>query len=240
MTAARLALALAAASALLIAGARAGGARGEAGESRRARSPGYPAAAAEVVVADSLRVAGEPMELSLFQTADPPSQVVRFYADAFHARGLLPVLTAGQPAHVAAFDPDTRRQRFVTALPLAGGRTLVLIGAIERRQTMSSFDAPQAPSVPVPPGQRGYFGFRSDDAGARAESASFVTALSVPGVAAFYRRTLADQGYVERGDSGAGLLRFARRGAFLSVALQALDAAGGAAVFVNQVEGGPG
>ena len=88
MIALRMALALAAASASLMAGAWAGGAFASTGGSAAGRPAG------EIPVGDDLEVSGQPMRLSLFYTADPPGRVIAFYADAFRARGLLPVRSA--------------------------------------------------------------------------------------------------------------------------------------------------
>src|SRR3954469_25990862 len=44
---------------------------------------------------DSPEVNGRPMQLSIFYPAHPPTDVIRFYALAFQARRVLPVLPGG-------------------------------------------------------------------------------------------------------------------------------------------------
>jgi hypothetical protein len=92
----------------------------------------------------------------------------------------------------------------------------------------------------VPRENRAFLGYRSEDAGARAESAQFVTSLTPAAVADFYRKELAAQGWSERkDDSSEGMILFGKSGATLSIALQALEEKKGAAVFVNRLEGDP-
>ena len=236
MSAARVALALALAFGALIAGASAGGAFAPGSRNSAAQNPGR---AGELSVGDGMEVSGQPMQLSLFYTADSPRRVIQFHADAFRARGLLPVLAGDDAiAHVSVFDPGSGLQRFVSAVSQPGGQTLVLIGSTHPRQPPRFLQGAEETSVPVPPGQGAVLVYRSEDRGARAESAQFVTALPPAGVAAFYRRALGEQGYDERRDgAGEGLLTFAQRATTISVALQALDAKGGAAVFVTRIEG---
>ena len=236
MNAVKVALALAVASGVLLAGARAGGAFMV---QTPAPASGYPTRTGEIAVGDALRVAGQPMQLSIFHTPDQPERVARFYLDAFRARGLLPVTASDASfAHVSAFDGASGLQRFVSAVSQPGGQTLVLIGSTHPRQPPRFLQGAEETSVPVPPGQGAVLVYRSEDGGARAESAQFVTALPPAGVAAFYRRALGEQGYDERRDgAGEGFLTFAQRATTISVALQALDAKGGAAVFVTRIEG---
>jgi len=237
MKVARITVAMTAAAAVLVAGAHVGGAFGAHPEPSIS---GYPAQTGEIAVGDALHVAGQPLQLSLFRTPDPPARVRRFYLDAFRARGLLPV-TASDPdlAHVSAFDPQSGLQRFVSAVSQPDGHTLVLIGATHPRQPPRFLRGPEEMSFPIPQGPQALLGYGSEDSGARAENAQFVTTLSPAGVAVFYRRALREQGYAERRDGGGeGLLTFARPGATISVALQALEGKSGAAVFVTRVEEG--
>jgi hypothetical protein len=240
MTAARIAFALALACAVLIGGARAGGAFAQGSRSHPPSTLAYPLRAGEIAVGDDLEVSGQPMQLSLFYTSDPPQRVARFYADAFRDRGLLPVVSGeGMPAHVSAFEPAARVQRFISAIPQPDGQTLVLMGATDPRRPPRFLRPTEESSLPRPPEHRAFLGFRSADAGSRAESAQFVSALPPREIATFYREALAADGYSERQDtSGEGLLTFARPGATVSVALQKLDEKQGAAVFVTRVEGG--
>jgi len=233
----RVAVALAAATVVLLAGARAGGAFASR---TQAPASAYPARTAEIAVGEALRVAGQPMRLSLFQTPDPPASVARFYLDAFRARGLLPVTaTEADLAHVSAFDGTSGLQRFVSAVSQPGGQTLVLIGSTHPRQPPRFLRGAEEMSFPLPPGQRAVLVYRSEDGGSQAESAQFVTALRPAEVAAFYRRALGEQGHAERRDgAGESLLTFARAGTTISVGLQGLDAKSGAAVFVTRVEEG--
>jgi hypothetical protein len=231
----RMALAAAAAGALLAAGAWAGGAFARAGPASTDARP-----AGEIPVGDDLEVSGQPMRLSLFYTADPPATVIAFYADAFRARGLLPVRSAADaPAHVSVFDPADGLQRFVSALPQPDGRTLVLTGAVDPSRPAQLLPSAATVTVPLPPGHRALLAFRSRDRAARAESAQFLSPMSTGEVARFYRQALASDGYVERGGTGDGLLLFGKPGANLSVAVRPLDARAGAAVFLTRIEGDP-
>jgi hypothetical protein len=242
MMAARMALALVLASAVLFAGARAGGAfaRGpQSGPVRQTDDSAYPERAGQIPVGDALEVSGQPMQLSLFYTSDPPERVVRFYAEAFRARGLLPVIAGDTAvAHVSAFPPESGLQRFISAVPQPDGQTLVLIGATNPRRPPRLLHGTAGVSFPVPPEHRALFGFQSRDNGARAESAQFVSALAPHEVVGFYRQALAAQGYAEnREAAGGSLLTFSKPGATLSVALQKLDHKQGAAVFITRIEG---
>lgn len=241
MKALRVLAGVATAAAVLLVGASAGGALAE----RRAPEPAsaavaYPGSRDVVRVGDNLTVAGQPMQLSLFRTQDPPARIARFYADAFRARGLTPVIAneAGL-AHVAAFDPRDGLQRFISALPARDGGTLVMLGATSQRLPPKFLEGGERASFPVPAGHRGYLAFRSGDAGSSAESAQFVTALAPSAVASFYRASLAAQGYTEALDApDEGLLTFSRPGSAISVATQGLGERSGAAVFVTRTEGG--
>jgi hypothetical protein len=225
--------ACACAVAVLLAGAWSGGAL-----ALPARPPSH-AREGEIPVGDALEVGGQPMRLSLFYTSDAPVRVIRFYADAFRGRGLLPIVAADPGlSHVAAFDPGEHRQRFVTAVSQLRGQTLVLLGSIDRRRT--SLTRTAATSFPVPDPHRGYLAFRSSDAGSSAESAQFVSPLAPVKVASFYRDALARAGYRETTDTpGGALLTFTRPGAAVSVAMQTLEGAAGSAVFVTRSEGQP-
>jgi hypothetical protein len=100
-------------------------------------------------------------------------------------------------------------------------------------------DGAKSASFPVPEENRGFLGYRSEDAGSRAESAQFLSSLPVAQVAAFYRKELPARGWAERTrDSSESMILFDRSGETLSVAMQALDDKSGAAVFVNRIEGG--
>lgn len=230
---------LAAAALMLMAGAAAGGAFAQAhgAEGLPARGTGeqvYPAAAGQVAVGDALRVNGQPMQLSIFFTADGPERVVRFYAAAFRARGLVPVLG---PGHVSAFDPRDGWQRFVSALSQPTGETLVMAGAVDARRPPRLLNGAESAGLPAPPQSRGFLGYASEDAGTSAQAAQFVSPLAPAGVASFYRKELIASGWAERG-AGPGWLEFARGHELLSVALQALSDDKGCAVFVTRTTGG--
>jgi hypothetical protein len=238
MTAIRVALAVAIASAVLFAGAAAGGAFTHDPVRARPAGADYPGGLGEISVGDALEVSGQPMRLSLFYTADPPQRVAWFYADAFRARGLLPVVGAEEPlAHASAFDPATGLQRFISAAPQPDGQTLVLIGTSNPRRPPRFMRGAELASFPVPSEHRAFLGFHSADGEARAESAQFVSALAPSEVAAFYRQALRAQGFSEQSGGSESLLTFARPGATLAVALQELEAAKGAAVFVSRIQG---
>jgi hypothetical protein len=228
----RLCLALAGAGCALCGGAYAGGAfRVE--PAVRAAAAYDRASGGEIAVGDALVVNGQPMQLSLFYTADDPARVIAFYTAAFLDRGLLPVTAAG---HVSVFDPHDGLQRFVSALPQPGSQTLVLLGITNPRKAPKLLDGAASAGFPVPPGSRAYLGYRSEDAGARAESGQFVTRKSAAGVAAYYRKELSALGFRE-GNSTPALLSFSKPGATLAIGIQALEEESGAAVFVNRLEG---
>jgi hypothetical protein len=188
-----------------------------------------------------MEVSGQPMQLSLFYTADSPRRVIQFHADAFRARGLLPVLAGDDAiAHVSVFDPGSGLQRFISAVPQPDGQTLVLSGTTNPRRPPRFLRGAEGVSFPVPSGHRAFLGFHSADMGSRAESAQFVSAQPVHEVEAFYRQALGAQGFSEKHDrSGGSLMIFSRPGATVSVALQKLDENQGAAVFVTRVDGAP-
>ena len=238
--------AVAVASTALFAGAWAGGARGDA-RAASAQAPRVEAApayarreAGEIPVGDSLEVSGQPMQLSIFYTADAPAQVALFYARAFQARGVMPVMSneAGF-AHVAGFDRKDGLQHFITAVPQPSGQTLVMLGVANPRRPPQLTRGAQDAGFPVPEENRAYLGYRSSDASGEAESGQFVSSLSPPDVLAFYRRELLANGWTAReGATSAALGVFARGAEVLSVAVQALDSKRGAAVFVNRTGGG--
>ena len=235
MIAVRVAIGLAVAAATLGLGASVGGAF--AGTAAAAPGRAAARAAGEIPVGDALEVSDQPMQLSIFYTGDPPSRVVAFYADAFRARGLLPILTEA-PAHVSVFDPGDRMQRFVSALTQPDGQTLVLTGTVDPRRPAQLLRSASGASLPIPPGHRAFFGFRSRDGQVGAESAQFSSALSIREVAGFYRQALGRDGYVENAGGAEGILLFHRPGGTISVALQRLSAAAGSAVFVTRIDGG--
>jgi hypothetical protein len=236
MSALRLVSASAFALAVLCTGAYAGGAFPSA---RAAQGQAQPAASydraagGEIAIGDTLEVNGQPMKLSLFYTADAPARVIAFYTGAFIERGLLPVTAMG---HVAVFDPQDGLQRFISAVPQPGGQTLVLVGITNPRRPPKLLNAAATASFPVPAEGRGFSGYRSEDAGARAECGQFVTGQSASEVAAYYRKELPALGFRE-GASTPGMLNFSKPGATLSVGVQALEENEGAAVFVNRLEG---
>ncbi len=243
----RTAIAVLATAAVLLGGSWAGGACAPArahGRPPRANVPDAPPSAresAEIPVGDALVVNGQPMQLSVFYTADPPPQVAEFYAAAFRARGLLPIAIGdGRLGHVSVFDPADGLQRSVTALPDPSGHTLVLLGVSDpRHATRLVARTPSAP-YPLPEEHRAFLGYGSADGSVRAHSGQFVTSLAAGQVADFYRARLTAQGYTERtGHSGGGLLVFGRSGSTVSIAVQSLEERRGSAVFVNHTEGAP-
>jgi hypothetical protein len=244
MRALRLLVALSAACAVLLGGAWAGGAFAKAGAGKAPRGPadpGYTNSAGEIGVGDALEVSGQPMQLSLFYTSDAPLKVIGFYADAFQARGVMPIATGdNRMAHVAGFDPHDGMQRFITAIPQPDGNTLVMVGVTNPRKPPKFVNAANAAGFPVPPENRGFLGYRSDDGAARSESGQYVSSLSTEQLAAFYREKLGALGYAEeKAGEGDSLLYFSKQGETLSVALQKLEQKKGAAVFVNRISGDP-
>jgi len=244
----RAAIAVLATAAVLLTGAWAGGscapARAQAVDPLHAPSAvGFPDAGGtpRVPVGDALAVNGHPMQLSVFYTGDAPDQVVAFYAEAFRARGLLPIAAADRHlAHVSVLDPADGLQRGVTALFERPGRTLVLL-AVSDPAGVSGMLAPVPETpYPIPTEHRALLGFSSEDGRARAHSDQFVSSLAPPQLAQFYRERLGAEGYAERSEHPApGLLVFTRRSSTISIALQALAEGGGSAVFVSHVEGSP-
>jgi hypothetical protein len=244
----RTAIAVLAAAAVLLAGAWAGGTCSPALAQSAPRSPvdlpdAPPAQreSASIAVGDALVVNGQPMQLSVFYTADRPSQVAGFYAAAFRARGLLPMAVGDvQLGHVSVFDPADGLQRSVTALLEPSGDTLVLLAVSDPRHIARLLSREPSAPYPVPDDHRAFLGYASEDGKLQAHSGQYVTSLAPAQVADFYRERLSAQGYSERADeSGPGLLVFARSGSVVSVALQALEERGGSAVFVNRTGGGP-
>ena len=238
---------LAAACAVLLFGAWAGGAlrpaQAQGGRPSRATDElGYErhSEVGEIAVGDSLEVNGQPMQLSIFYTSDAPQLVVQFYADAFAARGVLPVISADpQLAHVAGFDTRDGLQRFISALPQPDGQTLVLVGVTNPRRPPRFTRGAEEAGIPLPKENRAYLGYRSSDEGAQAESGQYVSALGAAQVLAWYRRELPARGWAERTqDSTPALALFTKAGSILSVAVQTLGEKG-SAVFVNQTAGGP-
>jgi hypothetical protein len=239
----RILLSLSVACAALIAGAWAGGARGDAhaasGPLPRAETgPSYAQReGGEIPVGDSLEVSGQPMQLSIFYTADTPANVVLFYARAFEARGVMPVMSnEGSYAHVSGFDRKDGLQHFITAMPQPSGQTMVMLGVTNPRRPPRLTRGAQDAHFPVPEQSRAYLGYRSSDASGQAESAQFVSSLSTAAVLDFYRLELLSRGWTERTGSAA-LAVFVRGAEVLSVAVQALDDKTGAAVFVNRTGG---
>lgn len=233
----RLVFALSAAAAVLAAGAWLGGAFSvaQAAKGRPARvSDEQPydkePEAGEIAVGDALTVNGQPMQMSIFFTNDEPSRVVRFYAEAFRARGLVPVMA---DVHVSAFDPRDGWQRFVTAMPQGDGQTMVMIGATNPRRPPRLLKGAEAAGFPVPPENRGFLGYTSEDMGNKAETAQFMTPLAPTAVVEFYRRQLT--GWTEK-QATQDLITFQRGGEILSVATQALQEKSGAAVFVTRTQ----
>ena len=243
----RSAIAVLATAAVLLVGAWAGGACAPAlaQSARPAREelsspPPTRRESAQIPVGDALVVNGQPMQLSVFYTADRPSQVADFYSAAFRARGLIPVATSDHRlGHVSAFDPADGLQRSVTALCESSGQTLVLLAVSDPRRIALRPSREADASYPVPDDHRAFLGYSSQDGNARAHSGQFVTALAPAQVADFYRLRLSAQGYTERAGESGGLLVFERSGSVVSVALQALQERGGSAVFVNRTEGSP-
>jgi len=193
----------------------------------------------EIPIGDALEVNGQPMQLSIFYTADPPTDVIRFYALAFQARGVLPVLSGGPGlAAVSVLDPKTGLQHFVSAIPQPGAQTLVLVGVTNPRRPPRFTRGAQEAGFPVPIENRAFLGYRAADAATESETAQFISSLPPADVLAFYRSALAAQGWEERGgESTPALAVFGREGAALSVAVQALGPEAGAAVFVNRTSG---
>jgi hypothetical protein len=239
-----LVVSLSTAAAVLASGMWAGGAfapaRAAGGPPSRATDELAYAHDGEIPVGDALEVNGQPLQLSLFYTSDDPGRVVRFYAEAFQARHMVPVAsTEDRIAHVSAFDPDDGLQRFINAVAQPDGQTLVMVGVTNPRKPPRLLNGAGSASFPVPDENRAFLGYRSEDAGSRAESAQFVTAQSPAQVAEFYRKALGAGGWTEnKGESSESMLIFAKDGETLSVALQALDEKKGAAVFVNKLSGG--
>ena len=195
----------------------------------------------EIPVGDSLEVNGQPMQLSVFYTPDRPRRVAAFYADAFHARGVMPVAALEDDlAHVSGFDPRDGLQRFISALRQPDGQTLVIVGVSDPRRPPRLTARPADGGIPVPVEHRGYLSFRSTDQGASADTGQYVSSLPVADVLAFYRRELAAGGFSERPQEGsASLAVFAKRGGLISVAVQALGDDRGSAVFVSSTSGDP-
>jgi hypothetical protein len=245
----RTAMAALATAIVLLVGAWAGGsctpARAQSGTARRAAGVGGYSGereSAPIQVGERLVVQGQPMDLSVFYTSDPPAAVVAFYTSAMRHRGLLPIATSDDRiGHVSVFDPADGLQRSVTAVRERSGHTLVLLGVTDPRNAARLVArAPQAPPYPLPEEHRAFLGYSSTDAAAQAHGGHFVTRMGTAEVAGFYRKRLGALGYAERTEeSGEGLLVFAKAGSLVSVALQALEKEGGSAIFVSHTESAP-
>src|SRR5437763_2241325 len=135
------------------------------------------------------------MQLSIFFTGDEPRRVVAFYAEAFRARGLTPVLTE---VHVSAFDPKDGWQRFITAVPQGDGQTMVMVGATNPRRPPRYMSGATSASFPIPPANRGFLGYTSEDLGNKAETAQFMSPLAPGAIVAWYRKELPAKGWTER------------------------------------------
>jgi hypothetical protein len=236
----RVALAASATAGLLVTTAWLGGAFRTAHAEGAPRPDLHPhrSETGEIRIGDSLTVNGQRMRLSAFTTAERPEQVVEFYAEAFRRRGLIPIAAArDQSGHVSVFDPADGLQHFVTVIPERSGHVLVLLGATDPR--LAAPRSTSAARYPVPDQHRAFVGYESADGPVRSESGQFVSTLSAAEVAKFYRARLAARGFVERSESGAGLLAFVNGQEQISVAVQSLEADRGAAVFVTRTEGAP-
>jgi hypothetical protein len=238
--------ALLGAAAVLAAGAWAGGAFSRAqaapGKPPRATDPLQYARATdgEVPIGDGLVVNGQPMQLSLFVTEDPPPRVVEYYRSAFAARRLLPIAHAGdQVGHVSVFDPEDGLQRFITAVPQPDGQTMVIVGVTNPRKAPRFTRAAAKMPFPVPDEQRGFLGYEAVDGAMRSQNGQFACSLSAPAVLAWYHQILAAQGYQHNPrESSEALGVFIKAGSSVTVAVQALEEKKGAMVFVNRIEGG--
>jgi hypothetical protein len=244
----RIAAAACGATMTLLAGAWAGGALAPTGiedaarAAREERTPAdglgaerrYPRGMPATTIGESLEVSGLPMQLSVFQTPDPPQRVVAFYADAFRARGLLPVVSSDPSfAHAAAFDPADGLQRFVGALASPADFTMAVVGTVDRRR-LPAADA--RPSFPLPEGHRPLLSYRSTDGAAQAESAQFLSGWSTSRIAAFYREVLARSGYAQVAGAPDGHWTFEKAGATVSLAARPLPAGAGSVAFVTRIE----
>ena len=194
----------------------------------------------EIPLGDVLSVNGQPMQLSVFTTHDSPEQVVRFYGEAFTARGMMPVSQSSPAAgHVSVFGSDGK-QRFINALPQADGETLVTVGITDPRRAPSLInDAADAP-FPVVRENRGFLSYASEDSGVHAQSGQYATPMKASEVLDYYRSELRPVGFLEEPGGAIAMTTFQHpNGVSISVAIQPLETKGGAVVFVNRVEGAP-
>ena len=227
-------------------GAWAGGAfpRAEAAPGRTSRATdgqGYPGGReGEIPIGDALVVNGQPMQLSLFVTEDPPQRVIEYYRAAFEKRGLIPIAHAEESlGHVSVFDPEDGFQRFITAVPQPDGQTMVLVGITNPRKAPRFTRAAASMPFPVPAEQRGFLGYEAKDGATRSHNGQFASPLTAPASLAFYRKALAAQGYVENvRESSESVAVFGKPGVTITVAAQALDDKRGSMVFVSRIEGG--
>ncbi len=193
----------------------------------------------EIPLGDALSVNGQPMQLSMFTTRDTPEQVISFYQDAFLARGLVPVAHATPRAgHISTFSSTDGMQRFVNALPQGDGETMVTVGITDPRRAPTMINSAKDAPFPVPPENRGFLSYASEDSGIRAQSGQYTTAQKADDVLAYYRKELLPVGFHEQPGGGTAMTTFQHpNGTSISVAIQALEKKGGAVVFVNRVEG---
>ena len=232
---------------VLAAGSWAGGAfsRAEAAPGRTPRvavGQAYPRGPSdgEIPVGDALVVNGQPMQLSLFITEDPPPRVVEYYRSAFEKRGLVPIAHAEETlGHVSVFDPEDGLQRFITAVPQPDGQTMVLVGVTNPRKAPRFTRAAAKMPFPIPAEQRGFLGYESKDGATSSQNGQFASSLSAPAALAWYRKALAAEGFRESvRESSESVAVFTKQGLSVTVAAQALEEKGGSMIFVNRIEGG--
>ena len=193
----------------------------------------------EIPIGEALEVNGQPMQLSVFYTEDAPERVAQFYADAFRARRVMPIVAAERGiAHVSGFEPRDGLQRFVNALPQPDGMTLVMVGVVDPRRPLRLSQRAADSDIPVPLEHRAFLSHRARDQGVAAETAQFVSSWGPSEVLAFYRRELGARGFLDRTrESSSTVAVFAKGVAMISVAVQPLSEQNGSAVFVTQTAG---
>lgn len=199
--------ALAAAGSIVGLGLVLGAPEAEAGATGTAtRALGLPARAAnetgEVPMGDGMELFGRPTRLTTFWTADPVSEIVRTYSEAWQAAGLNPLVKQlDRVTSVASIDPDTGFMRTVTIMD-SGDERLVMPSMTDVREVpqLEPADAP----VPIPETARAYMSQVTDDVSSVAYSANYVVPLVPARAVEFYKVELGALGYEVEKNSAKG------------------------------------
>lgn len=253
----RRALAVCVAAGLAAAGLALGGAfrsaeadpRAQGQRSRRPDADHYGDRAPSKI-GDEITVGGRPLDVSVFNTADPAGEVIAFYQKAWSEEGLrVAVLMSedGNQGTVTTIDKQGW-QRSVSAVT-QNGTTLVLPAVTDGRKPPRIGGRAEAARLPVLKDHQSFLDFTSRDGDKKSYSMQYTTALSPDDAAAFYGAEMAKEG-LGAGSSlpaaalgaaskaGARILEFnGAQGRSSTVTIQALGEGKGCQVFAVLEEG---